>query len=450
MLYLAEVKKQTKGFISGLKTELKLLACQHNDQTWSPVPGDEIIVCEEVTQLGEGALLMVALGNNRQIQGTPELAATELVRQLQKFSRLLEKSKDQRLEIEQWKQSLTYQSEELTRRQIELEARLEQLEQMEDEFQQLEPQRQELESAWQRLQEEQQRLETAKLGVLEGEQAQSLIGKETHFLREQLNLVWDTVKCQQTTLETYWQKQEQEKTQARQQQDTVEQQAESLKNRKQDLQLAHISLEGAKIQLQVQQTVLASKQELLGRINLNLQTLEELQETITRLATESGDIQLEHRVDIEALENMPLGELQESVSNLQADLGKLINFVNDQEEELTLQCQTVQELQDNLRSAQEYDRMTIEGELTEEQERKRMLDETLVGQRRNLRERQEILLQHLRVLQRRQGIGDIEERHQRINLEPLLLQLEEQQSNAQEERQRLETEIEHLQNSLPQ
>ena len=116
MLYLAEVKKQTRGFMSGSRTEIKLLACQHNDQTWSPVPGEEVIALDEFDQMGEGSLLMVNLGNNRQIQGEPQTAAPELVRQLQKLSRLSEKLKTQQEEIEQWKQSLTYQSQELARR----------------------------------------------------------------------------------------------------------------------------------------------------------------------------------------------------------------------------------------------------------------------------------------------------------------------------------------------
>ncbi len=47
MLYLAEVKKQTKGFIGGYKTELKLLACQHKDQTWSAIPGEDILTYDE-------------------------------------------------------------------------------------------------------------------------------------------------------------------------------------------------------------------------------------------------------------------------------------------------------------------------------------------------------------------------------------------------------------------
>ncbi len=465
MQYLAEVKKQTKGFISGLKTEFKLLACQHNDQTWSAVPGDEVIVTEEVNyQVGEGALLILTLASNRQIQGFPELAGAELVRQLQKLSRLSEKIKDQREEVEQWKQSLTYQSQELSRREMEMEGRLEQLEEMEGELQTLERRRHELENSWESLQQQQEQLSTlqSRLGYstdLDPQQAsklESLIGRlctngdgadsfwqEIHQSRQAAN-------CQQTILETYWQQLSQQKTQVQQRQSAIEKQRETLHQRQQELISTRTSLEQAKIQLNVQRTVLASKQDLLGHINLDLQTKEALQYTLQRLANGLGDTQQDSKVDLEALENMPLGELETIVKNLQADLDNLICFVNDQEEELTLQCQAVQALQEQLKTANAYDRLKHESDLGEEQERKGMLDETLVGQRRNLRERQSILSQYVRVLRRRQGAIAIDENIPRINLDPIILQLEELQNNAEEERQRLETEIEHLQQSLRQ
>ncbi len=71
MLYLAEVVKQNRAFMGGIKTELKLLACQHNDQTWSAIPTEEIIATEQVEQsVGEGALMTLQLGLNKQLQET--------------------------------------------------------------------------------------------------------------------------------------------------------------------------------------------------------------------------------------------------------------------------------------------------------------------------------------------------------------------------------------------
>ena len=42
MLYLAEIQKQNKGFMGGVETKLKLIACQRNDQSWSLVNNEFI------------------------------------------------------------------------------------------------------------------------------------------------------------------------------------------------------------------------------------------------------------------------------------------------------------------------------------------------------------------------------------------------------------------------
>lgn len=459
MLYLAEIRKQSKGFIGGSKTELKLLACQHNDQTWSAVPGEEVVASEEIQQAGDGALVIVKLGNNRQIQGKPELAGVELVRQLQKLSRLLEKTKDQQEEIEQWKQSLSIQSEELTRRQMEMESRLEQIDQMQGEFEELERQRQEMEANWARFEQEQQRLEELqqKIGPIDWNsegigKVQEIIGRlfsnadRASSLDEQLRAIQQESDRQQHLLNNYLQQIEQEKANLGQQQQAVAQQNEAIKTSQQELESVVISLEASKIQLQVNEQLLSNKQELIERINLDIDSSEELK----KIVTGSGDTHTKQQVNIQALENMPLGELQETVKNLQSDFDKLVRFVNDQEEELSLQCDTVEEVEAKLKTANDYDRFEIESELAEEQERKKMLDETLFGQRRRLKERQSILVEHLRVLRRRQGVIDIEENFQQINLEPILLQIKERRRNLQQERLRIEKEIEEIQQNLQQ
>ncbi|MEA5508694.1 pilus motility taxis protein HmpF [Crocosphaera sp. UHCC 0190] len=464
MLYLAEVKKQTRGFIGSSRTELKLLACQHNDQTWSSVPGEEIIAIEELDLVGEGALLMLNLGNNRQIQGEPERAGPELVRQLQKLSRLSEKLKEQQEEIEQWKQSLTYQSQELTRREMEMETRLEQLEEVEKELSQIESRRQEAESAWDRVQETQEQLQDfqRRFGAVldlprqEAEKIQQLISRladssyGVESLNQPLTAALTAIESQQEILSRFWQQLDSLKVQFQQKQQQVQQQGDLLRSRFQALEETRASLEGAKIQWQVQQNILSNKQERLNKINWDLQTTQALQDTLERLASGAGDVFSESKVDVVALEDMPLGQLETIVNNLQADLDKLVRFVNDQEEELTFQCQTVQELQDKLAQASDFERIDFEPEFAEELERKQFLDETLVGQRRNLKERQEVLLQHLRVLRRRQGVMDFNGGSTTINLEPVFTQLEELANNTEQERQTLETEIEHLQNSVQQ
>lgn len=457
MLYLAEVKKQTRGFIGGFKTELKLLACQHNDQTWSAIPNDETLICDVTTAMGEGTLLLVNVGNNRQIQGSPEPAGAEIVRQLQKISRLMERGKEDQEKIEQWKQSLTYQSEILNRQKMEMEARLEQIEQMEAEFEYLERQRKELENLKKQL-EEQQRLareQESRFGLPQNLSPAQTVLVESLIDRltdspvnpdDSLSRLLEAARGQQKLLETHWRSLEerrQEFTRCQQESDRL---SNLLEQRAGEVRATRESIETAREQLQIQETVLVAKQELLGRIDLTLETIEEAREMVTRLAR-GEEIEFEGKIDIEALENLPAHELEEIVKNLKEDLDRLMAFVNDQEEELTLQCQTVEELEARRERVAPAERPALETEIAEEQERKRMLDETLVGQRRNLRERQAVLLQHLKVLRRARGEWETEG-EERVKIEPLLVLLTERRHNTIEERQRLEREIELLRENL--
>lgn len=488
MLYLAEVQKKSGGILGGSKAELKLLACQRNDQSWSSVPGDETVTLptEEVNRLTDGVLVIVNLGGNRQLQGQCEPAGGRLVNMLQNFSRLLEKSKSQEEEIEQWKQSLTYQSQELNRREMEMESRLEQMQAMEAEAERLEGQlqelerakeetaklqedfernRQELEGAWEHLRGEQRRLEEqhpqeqASTGLDEQQAAviQELLERlsgavaPTDEVREQLNLAFEVLNTQQAALASQWQDWEHQHSAASEQQAEIERQVAEIEERKQELQQSQQSFEAAASELKVQQNTLSIKQEAAQMLTLQIQTQAELFQELTRLATTSAGVTISQKLDLEALENMPLGELQDLVQNLESDLEKVKRFVNDQEEELTFQREAIEELQEKMSSASEYDRMSLETELADEQDRYQLLDESLIGSRRNLREREEILLQHQRVMRRRQGVSESNgSDNHKIDLGPILNQLEGQRQQQTEELQKLESQIEQIQRSINQ
>ena len=486
MLYLAEVQKQKGGVFGGGKAELKLLACQRSDQSWSAVTGDEVIPADEANNMNSGTLVIVNLGGNRQLQGEIEPAGGRLVTMLQNFSRLLEKSKNQEEEIEQWKQSLTYQSQELNRREMEMESRLEQMQAMEEDFERLEQQRRELESAneetsrfreefersrqelegaWEHLRGEQRRLEEQQAEVqysagLDENQASAIQESlerlsgavaPTESVREQLNLAFEVVNNQQSMLDTYWQQLEQQQAEAFGLQAEVDRKGEEIQNRKRELHEAQTSLEQANGELKVQRNALQIKQEAAHMLRLQLQTQNDLHQELTRLATSSADVKISQKIDLEALEMMPLGQLSEIVQGLQQDLDKVKRFVNDQEEELTFQRQSVEEVQDKMGGASEYDRMTLETELAEEQDRYQMLDESLVGSRRNLREREEILNQHMRVLRRRQGVAESNSPdNQKIDLGPVLSQLEAQRQQQEEELRKLESQIEQMRITISQ
>ncbi|MFM8300348.1 MAG: pilus motility taxis protein HmpF [Microcystis aeruginosa] len=460
MLYLAEVKKQTRGFISGYKTELKLLACQHKDQTWSAIAGNDILTCDETNSIGEGALLLVNLSDNRQLQGKPELAGAEMVRQLQKISRLMERSKKDQEKIEQWKQSLTYQSEILNRQKMEMEARIEQVEQIEAEFDYLERKRQELKTLKQQLNEQQRQLEEGQINYnsypnLSPEQQQFIRSLMERLANNHdrgnspsniLHFTLESVQGQQTILNSCWQSLDEQKKSVENLQVANNEMLDHLEQRARELQTIRSTLQGAKIQLQIQETVLSQKQQLFERLNLTLQTTDSTRQMLLRLLG-GEELDFDGKIDLESLEQMPLEELESLVNNLQTDLDRWEIFVNDQEEELTLQSQTVAELEARIATIDQSERANLEAELTEEQEKKGMLAETLFGQRRNLQERQAISSQHRKILQRRQGILSPED-PQKSGFEPLLILLADNYQNNLQESQLLAAEIKQLQEDL--
>ncbi|MEH2116869.1 pilus motility taxis protein HmpF [Nostoc sp.] len=484
MLYLAEVQKQKGGLLSGgAKTELKLLACQRTDQNWSTV-SEEVIAAEDASKLNDGALVLVELNPNRQVQRIQE-AGRPLVNILQNFSRQLEKFKLKEDEIDQWKQSLTFQAQELNRREMDMEVRSEQLQQLEDELQQLEEQkqkvdtsrqeierlqtevernRQELEGAWEHLHGEQRRLEERQADFQQGtvlDEEQSRVMSElldrlssrvapTETVREHLHLAFELVQKQQATLTPHWQKLEEQKTAIAQQQEEVERLSQTFSDRQNACLEAQNSLVQQTAQLQINTADLTSKQEYARIIKEQLRNAEELYQQIHSLAATSGDVVLGQQANVEALEKMPLEELQKIVQDLQYKLEIDASFVHDQEQELTYKQEAIEELQTKRNHASDHDHINLELELTDEKDLYQMLNSSLVGQRRNMLQHQKFLKQHQAVLLRRQGhtITDEKENNNKINLEPILLQIETQRQQYSQEIPKLEREIEQIRSGI--
>lgn len=484
MLYLAEVQKKGGGVFGGGKAELKLLACQRSEQSWTAVTGDEVIPFDD-TNYVPGALVLVDLTNSRQVQRIQE-AGRPLVSILQNFSRLQEKFKTQEEEIEQWKQSLTYQSQELNRREMEMESRREQLQQMEEDFEQLERQRQEiellqeevnrergeferkreeLEGAWDQLRGEMQRLEERQAEFqqasgLDEEQArtiQELLNRlassmpPTNSVREQLDWSFEVLTQQQNVLNQHWQTLEQQRSQAQQQQDELERQADEIHQRWREWHQAQESLEQARAELKAQQSALNAKQDYSRMLSVQLQNNEDLHQQIYRLAETSDKIRIGGQpVDLEALEKMPIDELQRTVQDLERELEKLSQFVESQEEELTAKQEEIDELQAKIQTVSEFDRLSLENDLADSQDGWQMLNETLVGQRRSLQERKSTLNQHQAVLRRRQGHGAEEGQEPDIDLSPILGQVDALRQQQAEELQKLENQLEQMQSAIQQ
>ncbi|MEG4225608.1 pilus motility taxis protein HmpF [Microcoleus sp. N9_B2] len=486
MLYLAEVQKQRSGFgLGGGKAELKLLACQRGEHNWSAVPGDDAIPVEEANKFNDGTLVLVELSASKQVQRIQE-AARQLVSILQNFSRLQDKFKDKEEEIEQWKASLTFSSQELNRREMEMQAREEQLAQMEEELERLEAQRSEIENtrdeanrlreevdrsrveietAWEQLRGEQQRVAQQQSEVPQGavvdeqqtQRIQELMQKlggaiaSAQGVREQLNQSFGAVGAQQAILDQHWQQLEQKQSIAQQQEEEVDRQNQSLQNRWQEWYQSQEALAGARAELKGQQSTLSAKQDQAQSVSLQVRAVEDLYQQVSRLASASGTAGTEQKVDVSALEKMPVDELQGLVQHLQQDLEKVFRFVNDQEEELTLQQETIEELQGKIQAASEYDRMALENEMADELESYQMLNETLVGQRLRLQEREDVLKQHQAVLWRRLGTANAPKQERGdIDLGPIVAQLNTQRQQQSQELQRLENEIQQLREAISQ
>lgn len=485
MLYLAEVQKQRSGFgLGGGKAELKLLACQRGEHNWSAVPGDDAIPVEEANKFNDGTLVLVELSASKQVQRIQE-AARQLVSILQNFSRLQDKFKDKEEEIEQWKASLTFSSQELNRREMEMQAREEQLAQMEDELERLEAQRSEIENtrdeanrlreevdrsrveietAWEQLRGEQQRVAQQQSQVPQGavvdpqqtQRIQELMNKlggaiaSAQGVREQLNQSFGAVGAQQAILDQHWQQLQQKQSIAQQQQEEVDRQNQSLQNRWQEWYQSQDALAGARADLKGQQSTLSAKQDQAQSVSLQVRAVEDLYQQLSRLASASGAAGTPQKVDVSSLEKMPIDELQGLVQHLQQDLEKVFRFVNDQEEELTLQRETIEELQGKIQAASEYDRMALENEMADERESYQMLNETLVGQRLRLQEREDVLKQHQAVLWRRLGTANAPKQGGDMELGPIVAQLNTQRQQQSQELQRLENEIQQVREAISQ
>ncbi len=137
MLYLAQVqKKEILGEIS-----LQLLAGQNSDETWAILTEQTVLtVPPDFAQnvLNEGVLVLVNILENGEVLNMRsannwvlELVDKYLTTGFTPDFLQLEAQK-----AEDWRQSLTLQSQELSRRSIEVEARREQIQNLEAKLQQ--------------------------------------------------------------------------------------------------------------------------------------------------------------------------------------------------------------------------------------------------------------------------------------------------------------------------
>ena len=476
MLYLAEVQKKNRTF-GGSKAEFKLLACQRAEHSWSAV-GEEVIPAPDDVPYNSGTLVLVDLSGSRNVQRYTE-AGKQLVGILQNFSRLQEKFKTQEEEIEQWKQSLTYQSQELNRREMEMEARQEQIQDVEADLEKLEQERQEidslrqevnqlqedfsrksqeLEGAWAQLNGERRRFEEQQG---DAQQSVGLDAEQAETMRQVLERLTGQIAANVPIHETV----EQAKALIQQHQEIVDRHWQELEQQRQSAQQLQDEIDGgpgepnweqwhevnnawltAQAALVSERDQLKAKQGVLATLVANMQHQEELQQMLQQL--DAGEDPGDSKVDVSALEQMPLEQLQSVVQELKQDLEKNARFVSSQEEELSLQLQDIDALKQKMAAASEYDRLQLETELSDEQESYRMLNETLVGQRRNVQDREAILRRHEVVLARRQGLPLPSGEKGGVDLSPALGKVDQLYGQLSAEVEALQQQVEELEQSI--
>lgn len=475
MQYLAEVQKKS-GVFGGGKAELKLLACLRGE-SWTAVPGEETIPADEAGNFNSGALVLAEINANKQLQGTPKEAGRQIVSLLQNYSRLQEKTKTQEEEIEQWKQSLTYQSQELNRREMEMQSQLEQFEQIQQELDRLEAKRneiaateeeaqklreemerrqQDLEAAWEQLNAHQTQQEDRPQmsGFLDAEQVNGLqewlnyldgvvISPEAAI--EPLNGSLSSLSAQQAAIEERQQQLEQQRQDAQQQQDEADGMAGELDGQWQQWHADRADLERVRSELAVRQSTWELEQRLAEALRSQLQRQESLMQQLSQLPASGGGSVSAGNGD---LEGIPLHELQRMVRKAREELASNFPFVSDQEEELTLQRQEIDELMAKMKNTFGAEREGFEKDIADQEEGYKFLNETLVGQWRNLQDRQRVLDRHQLTLWRRLGNPEFQGSGGAgvsVNVEPLLKQIEELRQQQQAELQAVEAQLAEMQ-----
>jgi chromosome segregation ATPase len=477
VLYLAEVQKPKSGFnISGrTKAELKLLACQRSEQNWSAIPGEELVAApDEANAYSPGVLVLVDMNANRQIQSQLREAGKHLVGILQNLSRQIEKYKKEADEIESWRQSLSLQSQQLQLRQEEIYGREEDLEStraeldrltqeaqaLESTLEQHELSRQELAARWENLQQKEHLLaqqQSAGGGLSEDRiteirAALHQLGSSASSLNpQQLETTVSAIEVQQDLLDRHQAQLQQQQQLVLETKAELDRQQQEIEQRKHQLQELQTSLEETQTAWEVQQHTLSMQQEYIQRLTVRLQVEQDNYQKIYLMSKGGGiDLGDDQKLDLSLLESMPIAELQATVTSLQTEVDRSVNFVHLEEEELQEKQVVIDELQQAILVANDFNKLKLEADLADEQDGYNMLDHTLDGQRQTMRERQTFLQIHNRVLRQRQGHPPEDADKSQIEWEAVLRLLDSQRQQQQAEITQMETDIQNLRGTIEQ
>jgi DNA repair exonuclease SbcCD ATPase subunit len=466
--YLAELQKSQATFGLGGNASIRLLARNTGENVWQSITNEQVLSVQDSGQakdFKDGQMVIAEVTGSNQIQSIQD-AAKKIVNILQAFSRSQDKYKSAEEEVEQWKQSLQFQTQELHRREQELEQRESELEQLDLRKQEIEEL--EIKFAQERAEIEQLRnsievnqgqvaATAAALTADQAENIKSLIGQlSTSFtnpdaLRDKIYSALDLINKRQEILTGFWKGLDNLKHEAEKQKAILSKSTEELTAKKSQWQQTQSALAEANAELKAQYGILKLQENNMAMSRLQLNVHIDLYEQ-TSNAIESlggpGSMEVLSPEEEHRLQSMPIEELESTIKALQADFNKLANYVSAQEDELAGLEGEIADLQSQVETANQFDRIELESNKEFAEEQYKVLEDSVMGTRRSMQDRLSVLNQQKAILDRRKGIAVDESPVQ--SLLPLLSQIESQKNNQEQELRKMESQIDAVRNYTQQ
>ncbi|ELS33164.1 MULTISPECIES: pilus motility taxis protein HmpF [Pseudanabaena] len=468
MQYLAELQKTQAAFGLGGNSSIRLLARNTGENVWQPITNEQVLPIQDSSQakdFKDGQMVIAEVTGSNQVQSVQD-ASRKIVNILQAFSRSQDKYKAAEEEVEQWKQSLNFQSQVLHRREQELEQKeleLEHLDARKQEIEELEAklakERSEIENVRAGIETERGQFEAkaAALTVEQAENIKALISQlSTNFtnpdsLRNKVHSALDLINKRQEVLTEFWQGLDGLKNEAEKQKGILAKSTEELNNRKNQWQQTQIALADAQAELKAQRGILKLQENNIAMSRLQLDAQIDLYEQ-TSNAIESlggpGSIEVLSPEEESRLQSMTIEELESTIKALQADFDRLVNYVSAQEDELAGLEGEIADIQSQVETADQFARIELESNKEFVEEQYNLLEESVSGMRRGMQERLSVLNQQKAILDRRKGITVEESPVQ--SLLPLLSQIEAQKNRQEQELMKMESQIEAVRNYTQQ
>ena len=468
MQYLAELQISKAAFGLGGNSSVRLLARNTGENVWQPITNEQVLQIQDSSQardFKDGQMVIAEITGSNQVQSVQD-ASKKIVNILQAFSRSQEKNKSAEEEVEQWKQSLNFQSQELHRREQELEQKEHELDHLDDRRKQIEDlesnfgkERGEIDQLRKSIESERGQFEAkaAALTIDQAEHIKTLISQlSTSFtnpdsLRDRIHSAIDLINQRQEILTGFWQSLDKLKNEAERQKGSLSKSAEDLNTRKTQWQQTQIALADAQAELKAQRGILKLQENnmAMSRVQLDAQ-IDLYQQTFNAIEEFGGPGSMDVLSSEEEsrLQSMSIEELEATIKALQADFDRLANYVSAQEDELAGLEGEIADLQSQVETADQFDRIELESNKDFAEEQYKVLEDSVMGSRGGMQQRLSVLNKQKAVLDRRKGIAVDSNPVQ--SLLPLLSQIESQKNRQEQELQKMESQIDAVRNYTQQ